>query len=325
MKEFSAKAFKLSLAHYLIPLGLILACTPLLSSATALLLGIFIALIFGNPYRITCKKISPLLLGIAIVGVGGGMNLAFIKELSLNSFFYIVISIIITFFLGITISRLLRVDKETSLLVCMGTAICGGSAIAALAPVIRAKDDAISLALIEVFLLNAIALFIFPHIGHYVGLNQADFGLWSALAIHDTSSVVGATMSYGQEALMVGTTIKLVRALGIVPIVAIFSFLYNRKDDDKSFLSMVKVPWFIVGFLIMAAMVSLFPSLVPLGEHAHNYGKQALVVVLFLIGTGINKESLRSIGLRSFLLAFSLWVSVSGLSLLLIHLSSLLG
>lgn len=315
MKEFSAKTTSFSLAHLLIPLGMILACIPLFSSAVALVSGIFIALVFGNPCRALCKKISALLLGIAIVGLGGGMNLMILKEVSSMGLVYVFISVIFTLLLGVIIARFLKVDKETSLLVCMGTAICGGSAIAALAPVIKARDDAVSLALIEVFLLNAIALVIFPHIGHFMGLSEKAFGLWSALAIHDTSSVVGATMSYGSEAMMVGTTVKLVRALWIVPIVVFFSIFYNRQGNDTNSWRMVKIPWFIVGFVIMVAMVSLFPVTATIGQHLQSYAKQALVVVLFLIGASINKESIQSIGVRSFLLALVLWLVVSVLSL----------
>lgn len=321
MKEFSATMSKFSLAHFLIPMGFIVACTPQCSSAIALLMGIIIALIFGNPYGVLSKKISSLLLGIAIVGLGASMNLNTIKSISSIGLFYIIISVIFTFLCGIVISRYLKVDKETSLLICMGTAICGGSAIAALAPVIKAKDDAISLALIEVFLLNAIALIMFPYVGHFMGLSQSDFGLWSALAIHDTSSVVGATVSYGQEALMVGTTVKLVRALWIIPIVVFFSAI-NSGGEDKNIFAKVKIPWFIVGFMVMTTLVSVFPSIATIGQELQAYAKQAFVIVLFLIGTGMKKESIKTIGFRSFSLAIALWLLVSSLSLVLICLSS---
>jgi uncharacterized integral membrane protein (TIGR00698 family) len=208
--------------------------------------------------------------------------------------------------LGTLLTKLFKVENETGLLITVGTAICGGSAIAAVTPVIRAKHHTVSVALGTVFILNALALVIFPPIGHWLQMSQEQFGLWSALAIHDTSSVVGATVSYGAEAAQVGTTVKLARALWIVPLAFGIGLIFNRNNKGEA--GKAKKPWFILGFLIAAALVTWVPMLKPAGAIVEMVAKRTLVVTLFLIGAGLSKETLRQVGVRPFVLGIGLWI-----------------
>ena len=222
------------------------------------------------------------------------MNLIEVGHAGVHGFFYTVIGITLTVSIGLAIGRLLGTQRDTSLLVTVGTAICGGSAIAAVAPVIRAKSDDISVALATVFFLNAVALFIFPPIGHHLHLDQAQFGIWSALAIHDTSSVVGAAMQYGSRALEIATTIKLTRALWIVPVTLIIGMAWNR-GEDKSRAAKPKRPWFILGFVAAAALVTWLPALKPAGHMVFAGAQRSLVVTLFLIGSGLGRSALAAV------------------------------
>jgi uncharacterized integral membrane protein (TIGR00698 family) len=199
----------------------------------------------------------------------------------------------------------------------VGTAICGGSAIAAVAPVIRAKDEEVSMALATVFLLNATALVIFPLIGHALHLGERPFGLWAALAIHDTSSVVGAASGYGPEALLVATTTKLARALWIVPVAFGIGLLYARFHvfDGEAGHAKAKRPWFILGFLAMAALVTFVPALKPAGAWVNAAAKRTLVLTLFLLGCGLSREALKRVGPRPFLQGLLLWICVGAGSL----------
>jgi uncharacterized integral membrane protein (TIGR00698 family) len=202
---------------------------------------------------------------------------------------------------------LIRIERDTSLLVTVGTAICGGSAIAAIAPAIRAKSHEVSVALATVFFLNAVALFIFPWIGHYFSLSQAQFGVWSALAIHDTSSVVGAAMQYGARALEIATTIKLTRALWIVPVTLVVGMVWNRGNPDAPAGKATR-PWFILGFLGAAALVTWVPALKPAGHVVFVGAQRSLVVTLFLIGSGLSRAALQVVGRRPLIQGFVLWV-----------------
>jgi uncharacterized integral membrane protein (TIGR00698 family) len=217
--------------------------------------------------------------------------------------------------LGWWLARLLKVERDAGLLISVGTAICGGSAIAAVAPVLRAKEHEISVALATVFLLNAVALVIFPPIGHAVGLGQEAFGLWSALAIHDTSSVVGAGLAYGPRALEVATTVKLARALWIVPLTLGIGWMVARKGQASADAPPVKKPWFIAGFLAMAALVTFIPALHTGGHVIAAAAQRVLVLTLFLIGAGLSREALRTVGLRPFLQGLVLWLIVGSLGL----------
>ncbi len=243
----------------------VLTLTPLFTSATALVLGMALALAFENSYLDQTRKLTPKLLAFSVMGLGAGMDLGVIGRVGLQGIGYTVVGIGTTFLLGTLIGKTLKTARDTSYLITVGTAICGGSAIAAVAPTIRAKNHEISVALGTVFLLNALALCIFPWIGHQFQLSGTQFGLWSALAIHDTSSVVGATMQYGAEALQVGTTVKLARALWIVPVTIASGYFYVKSDPSET-KQKAKRPWFILGFLIAAALVTWIPDLRPSGN-----------------------------------------------------------
>jgi uncharacterized integral membrane protein (TIGR00698 family) len=289
---------------------LILACAsliPFVSPGIALMAGIALALTVGNPYPLTTARVITPLLQISVIGLGAGMNLVEVGRAGVHGFFYTVIGITLTMSVGLTIGWLLRTERNTSLLVTVGTAICGGSAIAAVAPAIRAKNHEVSVALATVFFLNAVALFIFPPLGHHFGLGQMQFGVWSALAIHDTSSVVGAAMQYGARALEIATTIKLTRALWIVPVTLVIGILWNRGDDAKS-PGKAKRPWFILGFLAAAAIVTWIPAIKPSAHGVFVGAQRSLVVTLFLIGSGLSREALQLVGRRPLIQGFILWV-----------------
>ena len=273
----------------------------------ALMLGICIALTLGNAYLFTTARLIPPLLQISVIGLGAGMNLSAVGRAGVHGFFYTVIGITLTMSIGLTLGRMIRTDRDTSLLVTVGTAICGGSAIAAVAPAIRAKSHEVSVALATVFFLNAVALFIFPWIGHHFGLSQMQFGVWSALAIHDTSSVVGAAMQYGAQALEIATTIKLTRALWIVPVTLVIGMLWNRGSEQAG-AGKARRPWFILGFLAAAALVTWVPSLKPAGHMVFVGAQRSLVITLFLIGSGLSRSALQIVGRRPLIQGFVLWV-----------------
>ena len=280
---------------------------PSVSPGIALMVGIVLALTVGNPYPLTTARVITPLLQISVVGLGAGMNLVEVERAGVHGFFYTVIGITVTVSVGLTMGWLLRTERDTSLLVTVGTAICGGSAIAAVAPVIRAKHHDVSVALATVFFLNAVALLIFPSLGHHFALGQRQFGVWSALAIHDTSSVVGAAMQYGARALEIATTIKLTRALWIVPVTLIIGLFWNRGSDAKG-AGKAKRPWFILGFLAAAAIVTWMPALKPAGHDLFVGAQRSLVVTLFLIGSGLSRQALKVVGRRPLIQGFLLWV-----------------
>ena len=316
---------KITLAQVLFPIAAVFCLTPLISSGIALLIGVSLALIFGNPYTELTQKWTHTLLGLSVMGLGAGMNLGVVGKVGFQGLSYTVIGIGSAMFLGAILGKWLKTSADTSLLVTVGTAICGGSAIAAVAPVIRAKHHEVSVALGIVFVLNGVALFIFPAIGHYFSLTEGQFGLWSALAIHDTSSVVGATLQYGQQALEIGTTVKLARALWIVPVAFLISFLRARKTEEKVTKVKGKKPWFILGFILAAASVTFLPSLRDLGHKVEGLAKHVLVLTLFLIGTNLTRTTLKSVGFKPFIQGVMLWMimatgSLSAILLGWIHL-----
>lgn len=304
-------------ARILIPLLALFSLTPWVSSAQALITGVAVAIIFGNPYIEKTRKITSSLLGLSVAGMGAGMDLAVVGKVGLQGVGYTVAGISLTLLLGTLLGKLFKVEKDTSILVTVGTAICGGSAIAAVAPVIRAKNEEVSVALGTVFLLNAMALFIFPPSGHFFELSQNQFGLWSALAIHDTSSVVGASMQYGAEALQVGTTVKLARALWIIPVAFLIGTLYKKNSDGQKVKA--KRPWFILWFIMAAALVTFVPSLQPAGHVVSDVAKRFLVLTLFLIGLSLSKETLKKVGIKPFLQGVGLWIIVSSATLAALH------
>jgi uncharacterized integral membrane protein (TIGR00698 family) len=282
---------------------------PVVSPPIALLLGLVLAQLMENPYHAIAHKTTNLLLKISVVGLGFGMNVFSAIKAGREGVLFTVASISLVFIAGTLAGKFFRTDKKTSLLISAGTAICGGSAIAAISPVIKADDKQISVALGAVFILNSIALFVFPVIGHGLHLSQTQFGLWCALAIHDTSSVVGAASKYGAVALQTATTVKLARALWIIPVAFITAFVF--KTDRKN----IRIPYFI-GLFILAMLVNTYvPFIKPVVPYITTLAKTGLTVTLFLIGTSLSFKTLRSVGVKPLLQAVLLWVLISGVSL----------
>ncbi len=291
----------------------LLACvaclTPWISPPMALVAGIAWVLTLSNPLPGEVKAWTPRLLQISVMGLGGAIDLRVVAKVGVQGIGYTIIGILFTMALGALLGRLLSVHRHTSLLVSSGTAICGGSAIAAVSAVLGAGSAEVSVALATVFFLNATALVIFPALGLSLGLGQSEFGLWSALAIHDTSSVIGAAQQYGAEALEIATIVKLARALWIIPL-AIGIGWWCKKNGTAG-LQKIKKPWFIAGFVLIAAIVTWLPSLRPIGESVAWGAKRSLVLTLFLIGSGLTGATLREVGWRPFVQGFVLWVIVA--------------
>ena len=279
---------------------------PIVSPPIALFLGIIFVNIFGQVFN--ADKIIKIVLQVSIVGLGFGINLKQALQAGSEGFLFTVFSITLIVVLGIVLGYIFRIDKIITQLISFGTAICGGSAIAAIAPILKADGKQTSVSLGIIFLLNALALFIFPEIGQYFHLSQNQFGIWSAIAIHDTSSVVGAASKYGHEALQTATTVKLARALWIIPISFMLSFL--NKSGGK-----VKIPYFI-GFFILAILVnSYFPAIKDVASYVVDFSKSSLKVALFLIGIGLSFQNLKNIGIKPLLLGIILWIVISVISL----------
>jgi uncharacterized integral membrane protein (TIGR00698 family) len=252
------------------------------------------------------------LLKISVVGLGFGMNMFSAFRAGEDSFLFTVASITITISLGLLIGKYFGIDKKISQLISCGTAICGGSAISAISPIIKADNKQISISIGIVFLLNSIALFIFPPIGHLLELSQHQFGVWSAIAIHDTSSVVGAAEIYGDKALEVATTVKLARALWIIPVSILFAVF------SKAGINKVRVPYFIGLFILAIIANTYIPSLKEFSPYIVIAAKTGLTLTLFLIGSGLTFKSLRDVGAKPILLAVFLWVFISISSLMII-------
>ncbi len=292
--------------------GLIIAASGLLSPPLALCAGIVYGFSFVHPYHLDARRLAKLLLQASVIGLGFGMDLHQVLRAGRSGFFYTAISICFAMLLGWALGRILDVKKRISFLVSAGTAICGGSAIAALAPIADASEEEIAASLGTVFALNSIALLLFPAVGTMLHLTQTQFGLWSALAIHDTSSVVGASAKFGTVALAVGTTVKLARALWIVPLSLGTSVM--RKSKAR-----IQWPWFILFFCLAAVAntyLPVFHSAYPVLKHLGIIG---LTVTLFLIGTGLSKQTLRHVGFRPLLQGIALWIVVAVGSLMLIR------
>jgi uncharacterized integral membrane protein (TIGR00698 family) len=284
-------------------------------TAGALLAGVVVALGVGNPFAARTKTLTPRLLALSVMGLGAAMNLRTVLVVGLEGFGYTLVGIAATLALGALLGRALAVRRATGVLLSVGTAICGGSAIAAAAPVIGADDEETSAALGIVFLLNAAALVLFPLIGHQLHLTQHAFGLWAALAIHDTSSVVGASATYGPDALMVATITKLVRALWIVPVTLGLGVLAARPSADGGEKPAARRPWFILGFLLAAALVTLVPALRPTGRVVASVAQRLLVLTLFLLGLGLSRSAVARVGARPFLMGIALWLCVASATL----------
>lgn len=280
----------------------------------ALVGGIVFSLLFGNPFKKKSTSFSKILLQISIVGMGFGLNAVTAFEVSKDGFLITVATIALVFSLGFLFNKFFKIEKITALLISSGTAICGGSAIASVSPIVKAKNEQISIAIGVVFLLNALALLIFPFIGHFFNLSQYQFGLWAAIAIHDTSSVVGAAQIFGKEALEIATTVKLSRALWIIPVALIISYFHNKSTNSPG----IKIPVFIVAFIMATIIATLFPEGQVVYEPVSVVAQQLLVTTLFLIGSGISLSQIKKVGTKSILYATGLWVVVSAFSLLLI-------
>jgi len=293
--------------------GLVVAASGLISTPLALLIGLIYGLSFSHPYHLDAKKLSAFLLQASIVGLGFGMNLHEVVRAGRTGFLYTALSISFAMLIGLGIGRLFKVQHTPSLLISAGTAICGGSAIAAVGPVANAGEEEMAVSLGTVFVLNSVALFLFPVIGYALHLTESQFGLCSALAIHDTSSVVGATAKYGSQALMIGTTIKLARALWIVPVAIAVAILKKNKTR-------IKWPWFILFFCFAAVAGTYLPLFGPLYPQLSTLGKTGLTVTLYLIGTGISRSTLKQVGVRPLLQGILLWAIVAISSLALIRL-----
>lgn len=288
--------------------AIIFCTTPFSSPPIALLLGFVFAQFIGHPFVHLNHKSTSLLLKVSVVGLGFGMNANQAMEAGKSGFLLTIASISLTIILGLLIGKLFRLEKKTALLVSSGTAICGGSAIAAIGPVVGASDKEMSVSLGTIFLLNSVALVIFPPIGHYFQLTQEQFGLWSAIAIHDTSSVVGAASSYGEKALHIATTVKLARALWIIPLTFATAFFF--KTEKKK----VKIPWFIGLFVVAMLLNSYVPFITQYSKELFSVSKIGLTVTLFLVGTSLSMAEIRSVGWRPLVLGLSLWVFISIMS-----------
>jgi len=283
---------------------LLACCWPAVSAPMALVAGITFGMLLGNPWAVTTSTWSRRLLQTSVVGLGFGMNLPELLKTGKDAFLYTAVSISFTMAAGYLLGRLFKTPRRTSTLISFGTAICGGSAIAAMAPVIAADPEETGIALATVFALNSIALLLFPPLGHLLGMGQRQFGLWSALAIHDTSSVVGAAAAYGGLALTIGTTVKLTRALWIMPSALLAAWF--AKTGEK-----VRFPTFIAGFIAAATVKTTLPQFDQLWLPLNSMAKQSLVVTLFLIGTGMTKEVLGRTGIRPLTQGVLLWLVVS--------------
>jgi len=290
--------------------------TPFASPALALLAGLVIAQLIGHPYLYLNHKATHILLQVSVVGLGFGMNVHSALQAGKQGILFTVASITATLIFGYFMGKWLHIEKKTSFLISSGTAICGGNAIAAISPVIKAEEKQISVALGCVFVLNSIALFVFPVIGHYFNLSQTQFGLWCAIAIHDTSSVVGAAGKYGAHALEVATTVKLARALWIIPVTFIAAGFF--KNQSKK----IKIPYFIGLFILAMIANTYIPQISVVSPYLITVAKAGLTLTLFLIGAGLSRTVLAAVGFKPFLQGVILWIAISATALYaVVHLS----
>lgn len=291
---------------------LVVCATGWISPPVALALGLALALTLGHPFPQYNSKATKVLLQLSVIGLGFGMNLQSVVAAGQKGFAYTAVTIVATLLLGYAAGRMLDVNRTTSHLISSGTAICGGSAIAAVGPVIGANDEEMSVSLGTVFILNSIALFLFPLIGQRLGLTQSQFGVWSAIAIHDTSSVVGAAAKYGAEALKIATVVKLTRALWIVPLTIGTAIAFRRTSTRFT------VPWFIGGFVLASVARTYTPQLAKVWDPLVAVSRIGLTITLFLIGAGLSRKNLKSVGARPLILGVLLWIVISVASLFVV-------
>lgn len=277
----------------------------------ALFLGLVFALTCGQAYPTFNKKVSKKLLQYSVIGLGFGMNLHASLASGKEGMLFTIVSVFGTLLIGMFIGcKLLKINRNTAYLISSGTAICGGSAIAAVGPIIKAKDSEMSMALATIFILNAIALFLFPALGHWLGMTQQEFGTWAAIAIHDTSSVVGAGAAYGEEALQVATTIKLTRALWIIPLALITALIF-RSEGKK-----ISIPWFILFFIVAMLLNTYVLTDIPqVGQFIYGIARKGLVITMFFIGASLSIDTIKSVGIRPLLQGILLWLVISAGSL----------
>jgi uncharacterized integral membrane protein (TIGR00698 family) len=284
----------------------LLAClTPWVTPPVALLIGLVLAQTTGHPFLQYNHKATQILLQYSVVGLGFGMNLAVALQTGKDGLLFSTCSILGTLGLGYLLGKVLKIERKTSHLISSGTAICGGSAIAAISKVLKSDEKETSVALGTIFILNAIALFVFPPIGHWLHLSQRQFGIWAAIAIHDTSSVVGAGSKYGDQALQIATTVKLVRALWIVPIALATSIVFRQRPNP------VRIPYFILFFVLAMIVGTYVPFLKPVIPYITIIAKQGLTVTLFLIGAGSSYKLIKAVGFKPMLQGIILWICIS--------------
>lgn len=282
-----------------------------MSPGIALITGLIISYFHLNPYPGSSQVLSKKMLAWSIVGLGTTVKLASVFEVSISSFKLTVITLLVTIGGGWLIGAALGITKDLRALIASGTAICGATAIAAVGETLKAKKEEMSLALGVILVLNGIALFLFPYLGHLMNLSPQDFGVWAGLAIHDTSSVVGAALQYSPESLETATTVKLARALWIAPLAILFGYLLNPKGSKISF----KLPWFIAGFIIAAALFSFVPTLAAFSPEVSLLARKGFTIAIFLMGANINLQSLKELGMKPLIFGIILWVISSVVSL----------
>lgn len=299
------------IALILIPLDSVLGI-PAITAPIALLLGIIFALALPHPCPKFNKKTSKYLLQVAVVCLGFTMNLQASLQSGSDGMLFTIVSVAGVMCLGVLLGYWLHINRKTAYLISSGTAICGGSAIAAVGPVIKADSDQMAVALGVIFILNSIALFIFPPLGHLLDMSQTQFGTWAAIAIHDTSSVVGAGEIYGEQALQTATLIKLTRALWVIPLAFVTMFIFR----DKS--SKVSIPWFIFIFVV-AMLINTYVSLPQWFVSSMVWiARRGMVVTLFLIGASLSLSSVKRVGIRPLIQAALLWIIISVSSLVVV-------
>lgn len=299
-----------SLQQFIFVVLLLFCTTNFVSPPIALVLGLIIANLFGHPFIELNHKATNYLLQFSVVGLGFGMNVHNAVSIGKDGFLFTIISIVSTLILGTCLGKWFKTDKKTSHLISCGTAICGGSAIAAIAPIIKSDEKQTSIALGVIFILNSVALFLFPAVGHWLDLTQKEFGMWCAIAIHDTSSVVGAASKFGPEALQIATTVKLARALWIIPVALITTFIFKNKSGN------IKIPYFIGLFVLAMIANTYLPKMEIIGAQLVSIAKIGLTITLFLIGAGLNCTILKSVGLKPLLQGVLLWTFIATATLL---------
>ncbi|MDE7134994.1 MAG: putative sulfate exporter family transporter, partial [Muribaculaceae bacterium] len=303
----------------------------MISAPIGLALGLVYAFIFGTPFPKVNRVLSKTLLQASVVGLGFGMNLIKSLQSGAEGMIFTVASVIGVMVIGVLLGNYMRINGKTSYLISSGTAIFGGSAIAAVGPVIGADKDEMAVSLGVIFILNAIALFIFPPLGHFFNLSQTQFGTWAAIAIHDTSSVVGAGAAYGAEACDLATLIKCTRALWIIPL-AFFTMWFFPKMNarranahskaGKDGKAKVSIPWFIFYF-VLAMIINTYTrdlnsALPQLYEFIYDLARKCLVAVLFAIGAGLSLKVVKSVGVKPLIQAVTLWICIGAVSLFVV-------